>query len=178
MNTNQFIENLDQLFEEKRLKEVEPFLKDSLSQAVAEKDSSAQFTILNEMMGFFRDTSQYEKSIEACHQCMGLMKQMGIEGTVDYATSLQIANAHRAAGLLQESLDFYQQAFQIYKENIPMDDYRFASLNNNIALLYQEMGDFEKAVEHLKKALAIIKEIEGAEIEVATTYFTGTGKSE
>ena len=171
MNTNQFIENLDQLFEEKRLKEVEPFLKDSLSQAVAEKDSSAQFTILNEMMGFFRDTSQYEKSIEACHQCMGLMKQMGIEGTVDYATSLQnIANAHRAAGLLQESLDFYQQAFQIYKENIPMDDYRFASLNNNIALLYQEMGDFEKAVEHLKKALAIIKEIEGAEIEVATTY--------
>lgn len=171
MNINSFIENLDKLYEEKRLNEVEPFFNESLVQAVAEKDDSAQFTILNEMMGFFRDTSQYDKSIKACHQCIDLMKHMGIEGTVDYATSLQnIANAHRAAGLLQESLDFYEEVFQIYEKNIPAGDYRLASLNNNIALLYQEMGDFEKAVEHLKKALDIIQKIEGTEIEVATTY--------
>lgn len=172
MDINIFITHLDELFEEKRINDVEPFLKESLAQAVTENDNAAQFTILNEMMGFFRDTSQYEKSINACHRCIELMKQMGIEGTVSYATSLQnIANAHRAAGLLQESLDFYKETFQIYKDNnIPAGDYRFASLNNNIALLYQEMGDFQMAVEHLKKALDIIKKIEGSEIEVATTY--------
>ena len=37
----------------------------SLTQAVRENDFSAQFTILNEMMGFFRDTSQYDKSINS-----------------------------------------------------------------------------------------------------------------
>ncbi len=171
MNISRFIEDLDKLYEEKRLKDVEPFFNGSMAQAVEEQDESAQFTILNEMMGFFRDTSQYDKSIKACRQCLELMKKMGIEGSIDYATALQnIANAHRAAGLLQESLDFYKETFQIYENNISADDYRFASLNNNIALLYQEMGDFERAVEHLKKALEIIKKIKGSEIEVATTY--------
>ena len=41
--------------------------------------------------------------------------------------------------------------------------------DSNIALLYQEMGNYEKAAQHLKKALAIIEKIPGAEIEVATT---------
>lgn len=171
MNINRFIEQLDRLYEEKRIGEVEPFFNENLAQVVTEEDDSAQFTILNEMMGFFRDTSQYEKSIKACRQCIELMKKMGIKGTVDYATSLQnIANAHRAAGLLKESLSFYQEAAEIYEKNIDAKDYRFASLNNNIALLYQEMGDFGKAAEYLEKALEIIKNIEGAEIEVATTY--------
>ncbi|MFQ9515828.1 MAG: tetratricopeptide repeat protein [Eubacterium sp.] len=171
MDINAFLNKLDKLYEEKRINDVEPFFNESFSQAVEKKDLSSQFTILNEMMGFFRDTSQYDKSIKACHQCIDLMKNMGIEGTVSYATSLQnIANAHRAAGLLKESLDYYNQTFQIYENNIPSGDYRFASLNNNIALLYQEMGHFEKAVEYLKKALSIIEKIEGAEIEVATTY--------
>lgn len=171
MNINVFLNNLDKLYEEKRMNDVEPFFCESLAQAMKEKDDSAQFTILNEMMGFFRDTSQYDKSIKVCNQCLELMKKMGIEGTVDYATSLQnIANAHRAAGLLKESLSFYNQSLKIYENNIPSGDYRFASIHNNIALLYQEMGDFEKAVEHLREALLIIEKIEGAEIEIATTY--------
>lgn len=171
MNINSFINQLDKLYEEKRISDVEPLFNESLSQAITEEDDSAQFTILNEMMGFFRDTSQYEKSIKACRQCLALMKKMGIEGTVDYATSLQnIANAHRAAGLLKESLDFYNEAVKIYEANVEPADYRFASINNNIALLYQEMGDFNMAVEHLEKALSIIKNIDGSEIEVATTY--------
>lgn len=171
MDINLFLEELDGLYEKKQLKEVEPFFQTSFEMAKKENSLSAQFTILNEMMGFFRDTSQYEKSINACEQCIYIMKTMGIEGTVDYATSLQnIANAYRAAGLLKDSLTYYMEAFRIYEKNIEAGDYRFASLNNNIALLYQEMGDFKKAVDYLEKALAIIENIEGAEIEVATTY--------
>ena len=63
-----------------------------------------------------------------------------------------VANAYRAAGKLAESLEVYKEVFSIYNENIPSDDYRMASLNNNIALLYQEMNDFPMAVQHLKKA--------------------------
>lgn len=170
MDVQLFIKKLDELYENRQLDKVEPFFTESLKRAVKEEDKAAQFTVLNEMMGFFRDTSQYQKSIKACNECINLMKDMGIEGTIDYATSLQnIANAHRAAGLLQESLKFYNKTFEIYKENLHEDDYRFASLNNNIALLYQEMGEYKKAVEHLEKALVIIEKIDGAEIEVATT---------
>lgn len=170
MNINSFIEQLDQLYEAKKLTEVEPFFQKSLMQAVEEKDKAAQFTILNEMMGFFRDTSQYDKSIQACDQCIQLMKDMGIVGTVDYATSLQnIANAYRAAGMLDKAIELYNESYAIYKENIPMNDYRIASLNNNIALVYQEMGDFKKAAEHLLKALSIVEQLEDAEITIAIT---------
>ena len=170
MDINGFIEELDSLYTERRINDVEPFFNESIEQAKKENDLAAQFTILNEMMGFFRDTSQFEKSIKACNDCIELMKKMGIEGTVDYATSLQnVANAYRAAGKLAESLEVYKEVFSIYNENIPSDDYRMASLNNNIALLYQEMNDFPMAVQHLKKALSIIEKIEGMDIEVATT---------
>ena len=137
MDINGFIEELDSLYTERRINDVEPFFNESIEQAKKENDLAAQFTILNEMMGFFRDTSQFEKSIKACNDCIELMKKMGIEGTVDYATSLQnVANAYRAAGKLAESLEVYKEVFSIYNENIPSDDYRMASLNNNIALLY------------------------------------------
>lgn len=170
MDMKEFLDYLDILFEEKKLDEVEPFLDKSLTQAVRENDFSAQFTILNEMMGFFRDTSQYDKSIKACENCIEVMKEMGIEGTVDYATSLQnIANAYRAAGLLEKSLGYYIETFHIYENNIEAGDYRFASLNNNIALLYQEMGDFHMSVKHLREALNIIEKIDGEEIAVAVT---------
>ncbi len=170
MDINQFIAQLDKLFEEKRISEVETFLNRSMKQALKEADKPAQFTILNEMMGFFRDTSQYEKSIQACRDCIRLMKEMGIEGTVEYATALQnIANAHRAAGLLQESLEYYDRACDIYTKNIAPDDYRFASLNNNIALVYQEMNDFNQAAQYQQKALNIIEKIENSEIETAVS---------
>lgn len=119
MDIQAFLNGLDKLFAKKAIDEVEPFLNESMENAKKENDKSAQFTILNEMMGFFRDTSQYDKSIKACNQCLSLMKEMNIEGTVDYATSLQnIANAHRAAGKLEQSLMFYNEAMKIYEKNI------------------------------------------------------------
>lgn len=170
MNVQKFLNDLDRLYEEKRLIEVEPFFAENFHQAVEEKDQAAQFTILNEMMGFFRDTSQYDKSIQTCNQCIQLMKDMGIEGTVDYATSLQnIANAYRAAGMLDKAIELYNESYAIYKENISMNDYRIASLNNNIALVYQEMGDFKQAAEHLHKALSIVEQLKDAEITIAIT---------
>ena len=89
---------------------------------------------------------------------------------MEYATSLQnVANAYRAAGRKVESLGYYNIVFKIYKEQLDEDDYKFASLHNNIALLYQEMGNFLMATEHLKKALSIIEKVEDSDIEVATT---------
>ncbi len=171
MDIQAFLNGLDKLFAKKAIDEVEPFLNESMENAKKENDKSAQFTILNEMMGFFRDTSQYDKSIKACNQCLSLMKEMNIEGTVDYATSLQnIANAHRAAGKLEQSLMFYNEAMKIYEKNIEPNDFRMASINNNIALLYQEMGDYVNAVAHLKMALCIIEQLSDSRIEVAVTH--------
>lgn len=52
MDINGFIEELDSLYTERRINDVEPFFNESIEQAKKENDLAAQFTILNEMMGF------------------------------------------------------------------------------------------------------------------------------
>ena len=112
---------------------------------------------MNEMIGFFRDTSQYQKSLDYCEQVLMLMQQMGLEDTLPYATTcLNVANALRAAGLHKESLAFFEKVFPIYQEQLDVNDERIASLYNNLSLLYQETGDFESAVACLKQALVIV----------------------
>ena len=130
MDINGFIEELDSLYTERRINDVEPFFNESIEQAKKENDLAAQFTILNEMMGFFRDTSQFEKSIKACNDCIELMKKMGIEGTggimlLPFKMWQTLTERH---GNIAESLEVYKEVFSIYNENIPSDDYRMASL--------------------------------------------------
>ncbi len=111
-----------------------------------------ELTLLNEMVGFYRDTSQMEKGLDCCKKTIALSEKLGLQGTVEYATSLlNVANAYRAFGLYQESLSLHQQVYDIYKEKLPERDFSFASLFNNWSLLYQEMGEFEHAAEMLKK---------------------------
>ncbi len=170
MNTNEFYEKLNTLFDAKDLEKVGEFLDDSLRSALQKGNDFLGITILNEIIGFNRDIGNYDKSLSACEEVISLLKRNHLEGTVEYATSLQnVANAYRAAGKKVESLGYYNTVFKIYREQLDENDYKFASLHNNIALLYQEMDNFLMATEHLKKALSIIEKIEGKEIEVATT---------
>ncbi len=170
MNTNEFYEKLNNLFAKKDLEKVDAFLDESLKTALQNGDDLLGITILNEIIGFNRDTGNYDKSLRACDEAISLLKRNKLEGSVEYATSLQnVANAYRAAGKKVESLGYYNTVFKIYREKLGENDYKFASLHNNIALLYQEMDNFLMATEHLKKALSIIEQIDGKEIEVATT---------
>ena len=96
---------------------------------------------------------------------------MHLEGSVSYATTLlNAANAHRAAGLLQESLELYRQVFPVYEKTLPADSMYYANLYNNISLLYQEMQEYDKAKESLLKALSICETNEEAAFEIAVTY--------
>ncbi len=170
MNVQHIFDRLEELFSKQDIQAVEPFLIEQLDRAYSEPDYSACITIMNEMIGFFRDTSQYQKSLDYSEQVLMLMQQMGYEGTLPYATtSLNVANALRAAGLHKESLAFYESVFPIYQEHLDADDERFASLYNNLSLLYQEMEDFESAVVCLMKALEIVSRGDDS-IKVAVTH--------
>lgn len=177
MKIEEVLKQLDYLFETNRMGEVEDFLGSKLKEAMEEDDTSCVITIINEMIGFFRDTGQDEKSVAYSGKVISLMENLGLSGTVPYATTLlNVANAYRAAGLLSESLSYYEQVFAIYENNLEKEDFRFASLQNNLSLLYQEMGAFDKAVESLKKALEIVKKYPEAQFELAVTY-TNLGTS-
>ena len=61
MNIQNFIEGLDALFGTASQQEIEGFCVRGLAQAREEADIQAQIIILNEMVGFYRESSQYEK---------------------------------------------------------------------------------------------------------------------
>lgn len=170
MDIQNILEHLDMLFSGQQIHEVEPYLTGQLEKAFETRDYNACITIMNELIGFFRDTSAYEKALHYSEQVLTLMQQLGYEGTLPYATtSLNVANALRAAGKHKESLAFYESVFPIYQENLEPLDERFASLFNNLSLLYQEMGDFESAAACLRKALEIISQGDDI-IKVAITH--------
>lgn len=170
MNIQQILIQYDAMFGNHTLEEIEQYLVKNMEIAKQEPDLYALVTLYNEMIGFSRDTSQKEKGLAYCEQLLTLMSGLELHGRVEYATSLlNIANAYRAFGKHQESLVYYEEVEKIYQDKLEKNDFSFASLYNNLSLLHQEMGQFEKAKEALEKALAIVVQYEQALIEQATT---------
>lgn len=171
MQVEEITQKLDELFAAGKGPEAQKLLEDSIRQAMEEEDDGALLTLLNEIIGYMRETSQVESSYSYADAAIKLMERMGIAGSTAYATTLlNIANAYRAGGRLKDSLSYYQEVLALYQEKVAPNDMLFASLYNNISLLYQEMGEFGKAKENLLQALAIVKENDDSYFEEAVTY--------
>ncbi len=171
MDADKFLSELDQLFNTGRVDEVEGFLEQGLEQAKAEKDDQAQLMILNELIGFLRDKSKYDKALAYGAEAVEKFQKLEMTDNIGYATTLlNVATACRAAGHLEASRKYFEAVLPIYERHLPPDDYLVASYYNNLSLLYQEMNRHDKACECLERALAIIEKKEKAENEIATTH--------
>lgn len=171
MDSEAVINGLDELYENRQSDKVEDYLSSNLEQALQESDVGCAITIINELIGFYRDASEYDKAEAYCEKLLPFMERAGLKDTVHYGTScLNIANAYRAAGKLDTSLQYYEMVREIYYKVLEPADFRWAGLNNNLSLLYQEMGRYDDACQALKDALAIVKNIPEAVIELAVTY--------
>jgi len=171
MVIEEVLKQLDELFAQHHVEQVEPFLLRKMDEADGEGDIGSMITLLNELIGHYRETGEFEKSLSCCKEVLHLTDQAGLKGTEVYATTLlNVANACRAAGLLRESMIYYQEVKAIYERELEHGDFRYASLYNNMSLLFQEMGDFESACDCLERALSIATMHAEARIEVAVTY--------
>lgn len=170
MDIQRILAQVDEFFEQNKGQEAEELMQQSIVQAVREEDDGSLLQLLNELLSYYRETSQRENAYSIAAQAVAQAKRMGLEGTIPYATTLlNVANAYRACGRLEESLDYYVQAQGIYSRELAPDDMLVASLKNNLSLLYQEMGDFAKAKENLRQALEIVEQ-KGGPYETAVTY--------
>ena len=170
MDINRILQKVDAYFSENKGAEAEKLMRESIITAMEEQDDNSLLQLLNELLGYYRETSQVENSYAVAKQAIALAQQMGLADSIPYATTLlNVANAYRAGGKLEESLEYYLQVREVYDRLLSGDNMLVASLENNLSLLYQEMGDFEKAKISLLAALAIVEK-KGAEFEIAVTY--------
>ena len=169
MNMDAFFEELDSYFEKNQVEKIDGFLTASLEQAKEEEDYAAYISICNEMIGFYRSVSAFQKAYVAAEDVLLLMEELKLEDTEHFATTLlNTATAYSAAGDYAQAL-FYRQAVQIYERLLPAEDYRWAGLYNNMSIMLEKAGENREAVDCAKKALAIIEKQEGNEAQTATT---------
>ena len=89
-------------------------------------------------------------------EVLKLIEEAGLADSLPHATTLlNSANALRAAGDLEMAMNYYSRVFALFEGQVPEMDFRYAELYNNVALLYQEMGRYDMAVQCLQKALVI-----------------------
>ncbi len=170
MNIDAFFEELDSYFEKNQVEKIDGFLTASLEQAKEEEDYAAYISICNEMIGFYRSVSAFQKAYVAAEDVLLLMEELKLEDTEHFATTLlNAATAYSAAGDYAQALRFYRQAVQIYERLLPVEDYRWAGLYNNMSIMLEKAGENREAVDCAKKALAIIEKQEGNEAQTATT---------
>lgn len=178
MNVDVFFNGLDALFSKGDMEAVEPYFQEQQKQAEEEQDIGAQITILNERMGFYRETSQYEKAKDCIRKVLALIETAGLADSLPHATTLlNSANALRAAGELEPAMEYYNRVFALFEGRVPQKDFRYAELYNNVSLLYQELGRFDMASQCLLNAFAIVQELPGKEFQLAVTL-TNLGSSQ
>jgi len=171
INMEEVYEQLDKIYDEYQGQGVEEFLLSNAETALNEMDTPALVQLLNELIGYYREHSEYEKCISYCVRLQNIVEQSELKGSMAHATTLlNIATCLRSAGLLKEANAMYQDVKSYYDANLSPDSMLYASLFNNMSLLFQEMGDFESAVDCLERALGISQLYPECRIEQATTY--------
>lgn len=157
MDILKILDEYDTMFGRYSLEEIENYLLDHLNQSFALSLNNVSFTLLNEIIGFYRDITKKDKALYYCDKLIELLEVMKLEGTIEYATALSnIANAYRAFGLYEKSIAYFNETYKSYCEQLDMNDLRFAGLYNNWSLVYQEMGDYECSKELLYRSLKVI----------------------
>ena len=154
MDIEKVLTKLDSL--DRTLKE--RFLIEQLKIADEEEDINSRIALLNEMIDFCRDSCQYPKCRIYSNELLTLLEDESPNEARVYADSLlNIANAYRAAKDLEDSLEYYRKALEMYEVMLKPEDFMFAGICNSLALLYQEAGQYEAACEASNKALGILE---------------------
>lgn len=166
----QFMNGLDQLYQQGRIDQVEPYLLAGLEQA-GQQDKEAALVMLNDLMGYYRAVSRHEDMQRCAAQVLQLIDDLHLQDTLNHGTSLlNIATGFRAAGKYEQAEAYYHKAEKIFESTLSGPDYRLATLHNNLALLYTQTGRLEDAKGRILQALQLTEQLPDMEIEQAITY--------
>lgn len=166
------IEKLDDFFKVNNLNEAAKLLEYWQREAENIGDLSGELSVVNEMLGFYRRTSEEEKALFAVERAQKLIELTNSTFSLSGATILiNMATTLKAFGILEEAVNTYEKACIIYEDKkISKDDPRYAPLYNNYATTLTDTGDFEKAEKLYKKAIEITSSNIKTLLDCAVSY--------
>ena len=167
----ELIRELDGLYNSGREAEGRAFLEKWQDRAAALGDWRGELAMLNELLGSYRRCGDAEKGLFAVEDALALIREHRMGSTVSGATvMLNAATTLKAFGRAEQSVPIFEHVCRVYGENLDPLDYRFGGLYNNMALSYQDVGDYDKAEKHFELALRVIERCPSPDNELAVTW--------
>ena len=143
----------------------------ALEEAKEREDYGLYLSVGNEMIGYYRSVSQFQKAYRISEDMLLLMEELQMDQSAEFATVLlNTATAYSFDGQFETALQFYRRTEQIYHLLVRPEDYLFAGLYNNMSSLLEKMGRNEEALELLMKALRILQNYPDRQMEAATNF--------
>lgn len=132
-------------------------------------ETRAEVAVLNELACFYRNTSLWQKCVDAFSELIKVLEDSGDNSSEDYALALlNKAGAYRIMGQYDKAIETFSRVRELLDALGDADPYSYASLNNNTGLAYHGKGDYEKAAECYEKGLEILPDIPDNITEKAT----------
>ncbi len=171
ISVKSFIQSLDNFFACDDMNGAGVFLREIYNMAKVNADNQLLFSVLNEMMGYYRKTGEMAQGLAAIDEGLTLVSEMGLAGQVAGATTfLNAATTLKAFGKAIEALPYYVMAEEIYCRKLSPNDPRMAGLHNNMALALEDVGRDKEAENRYSLALSILNSLDGKETDIANTY--------
>ena len=165
------IEKLDEHMAHRDYAGAERHLEYWLAEAQAIGDKRGELMVRNELVGHFRKTGVAEKAFEHAEAALGLLDQLGFDGSISAGTTYtNVATAFNAFGRNDESLALFEKAAKAYEASPHTAPQLLGGLYNNMALTCVALGRFDDADALYQKALDTMARVENGELEQAITY--------
>lgn len=169
--TDRILKKLDEYLGQKDFDSAERHLKYWEADAKASGDLRGLLTVLNEQIGFYRKTDRKAEALSAAESALNTADKAGLSNSVTMGTTLiNAATAYKAFGHADTALPLYEKALNIYEAYLPANDSRLGGLYNNMALALLDHRDFDKAEALFSKAISVMSEVSGGEIDAAISW--------
>ncbi len=164
------ISKLDEFLSYNDLASAEELLIYWISEAHRLNDLSGLLSMLNEQIGLYRRLNNSQKGLQAVNEALSLINNNNLNSLSVATIFINCATTLKAFGKVNEGLPYYKKAEEIYLKLNETDNFKIASLYNNMASSCAEINDFESAEQYYLKAINILKSTGVNQGEMAVSY--------
>lgn len=165
------IDEVDRLFAKNDMEGAGKVLENALEISSKSRDFASELSILNELLGYYRKTSQRKKAFSALDRCEKLLGSLRLFGTVTEGTVL--LNAATVLKYFEENeraVEYYKRSEAVLKATLSERDPLLAGLYNNEAVALESVGDLMGALEYYKMALKVLEGDPDTLLDAGITY--------
>ena len=165
------IQKMDEYMSRRDYAGAERHLKYWLEEARLGRDGRGELLLRNELVGHYRKVGNREAAFENMDAALLLLEELDFAKTRSGGTTyVNCATACSAFGEQEKAMALFEKAKEVYEADPQTRPDLLGGLYNNMALCCAALRRFEEAGQYYDKALQIMGQVPGGELEQAITY--------